>query len=219
MISLTLVAIGAYLLGSVSFAVVVSRLLGLADPRTFGSGNPGATNMLRGGAKLGAVLTLLGDAGKGWLAVAMAGALAAGAGVGAGASPTAGFGAPGPASRTLFLAVASVAVFVGHAYPVFFRFRGGKGVATALGILLALNPLLGLGTLAVWVATMAVTRISSLAALAASIAAPLLAIPLLHDGLLEFTLLGLAIVLVARHRSNIAKLLRGEEKAFRKPGP
>ena len=199
MISLIVLAIAAYLLGSLSFAVVVSRLMGLPDPRTFGSRNPGATNMLRGGNRWAAAWVLLGDALKGWLAVWLTAAVA----IPMGAAPQS-------------LAAVALAVFIGHGYPVFFGFKGGKGVATALGVLLALAPPLGLCTLIVWVSVMAVTRISSLSALCASVAAPLLGLLFLQGGLLRLTVLGMAIILLAHHHSNIRKLLRGEETVFRK---
>jgi glycerol-3-phosphate acyltransferase PlsY len=199
MISLILLATAAYLLGSLSFAVVVSRLMGLPDPRTFGSGNPGATNMLRGGSRWAAAWVLLGDALKGWLAVWFTATVA----IPLGAFPQS-------------LAVVAVAVFIGHGYPVFFGFKGGKGVATALGVLLALNPSLGFCTLIVWLSVMAVTRISSLSALCASVAAPLLGLLFLQDGLMRLTVLGMAFILLAHHHSNIRKLLNGEETVFRK---
>ncbi len=199
MMSLILVAVAAYLIGSLSFAVVVSRFMGLPDPRTFGSKNPGATNILRGGSRWAAALVLLGDAFKGWLAVWFTATVA----LPLGALPQS-------------LAAASLAVFIGHGYPIFFGFKGGKGVATALGVLLALNPMLGLCTSIVWVSVMAVTRISSLSALCASVAAPLLGLLFLQDGLLRLTVLGMAMILLAHHHSNIRKLLNGEETIFRK---
>src|SRR5690606_21303464 len=144
-----------YLMGSVPFAVVVSRAMGLKDPRSFGSGNPGATNVLRGGNKSAAVLTLIGDAAKGWLAVTLA-AWAAQRGL-------------LPESA---IPLAGLAAFLGHLYPLFLGFRGGKGVATALGVLLALQPWLALATAATWLIVALVTRYSSLAAILAAIFAP-----------------------------------------------
>jgi glycerol-3-phosphate acyltransferase PlsY len=146
-----LIVLAAYLLGSVSFAIVVSRVLALPDPRSYGSKNPGATNVLRTGSRLAAVLTLVGDAGKGWLAVWLAGLLA-----------------DGPAAMGLVAPLAALAAFAGHLFPVFHRFRGGKGVATAAGVLVGLNLWLGLATVATWVAFAVFFRISSLAALAGS---------------------------------------------------
>src|ERR1700761_6269965 len=143
-----IVAVVAYLIGSISFAVIVSSAMGLADPRSYGSKNPGATNVLRSGNKLAAVLTLLGDAFKGWLAVWLTQHYAA------------RFGLDDAA-----IALAAIAVFIGHLYPVFFRFKGGKGVATAAGILLAIDPILGLATLATWLIVAFFIRYSSLAAL------------------------------------------------------
>ena len=139
----------SYLLGSVSFAILVSRLRGLGDPRSYGSGNPGATNMLRTGDKRAAALTLIGDAAKGWLAIMVFHALLL----------------PGAASveeANEWLAVAAIAVFLGHLFPVFFQFKGGKGVATALGVLLGLSPLLGVASLVVWLVVFGLSRISRL---------------------------------------------------------
>jgi len=183
----------AYLLGSVSFSIVVSRVFGLPDPRTVGSGNPGATNVLRSGRKAAAALTLLGDAAKGWLVVWLAQRL--------------GF-AP------VYVVSSMVAVFGGHLYPVYYGFKGGKGVATAAGVLLALSPWLGLSVLATWVLTFALSRISSLSALVAAGFAPLFALAFLGLGLFSATVLILAGVLIWRHRSNIRKLLDGTEAGF-----
>lgn len=185
-----ILVLAAYLLGSLSFAVIVSKLMRLPDPRSFGSGNPGATNMLRTGRKSAAVLTLLGDALKGWVAVAGAQVLGADA-------------------HTVLLV--ALAVFVGHLFPVFFRFQGGKGVATALGVLLGLDPWLGLACLATWIATAAVFRISSLAALVAAALAPVYAGLLMGWGDAALTVLALTLLLVYRHKSNLIKLVNGEE--------
>src|SRR6267378_6095840 len=146
----------AYLVGSLSFAIIVSRAFGLPDPRSYGSRNPGATNVLRMGKKLAALLTLIGDGGKGWLAVFLAARYAAGYGVDA-----------------TGVAACAFAVFLGHIFPVFFRFRGGKGVSTAGGILLAIHPWLGLATFATWIVIALLFRYSSLAAVVAAIFAPL----------------------------------------------
>ncbi|NDU85702.1 MAG: glycerol-3-phosphate 1-O-acyltransferase PlsY [Ferrovum sp.] len=196
---LILVALGSYLLGSLSFAVVVSRWMKLPDPRTYGSKNPGATNMLRGGSRAGAALVLLGDGLKGWLAVAL---------VIHGLIPL------GLDNRAV--AVAAVAVFLGHGYPLFFGFKGGKGVATALGVLLALNPLLGLCSMVVWLSVMVVTRISSLSALCASVATPLFGVFFLSSGLLKSTVLLLSLILLLHHHANIRKLISGDETIFRR---
>lgn len=196
--SLVAAVVLSYLVGSISFAVVVSHLMGLADPRTFGSRNPGATNMLRGGSRLGAALVLLGDALKGWVAVWLA----------QWAERVWGL-------DPMVTAGACLGVFLGHGYPVFFGFRGGKGVATALGILLALNVQLGSSTLIVWLSVMAVTRISSLSALCASVAAPLLGLQFLHQNILRATVLVLSLILLAHHHGNIRKLLKGEETVFK----
>ena len=186
--------IAAYLLGSVSFAVITSKLFGLADPRTYGSGNPGATNVLRSGKKAAAALTLFGDAAKGWLAVFLA----------------IHFSPPG-VSFTMLTAAVALAVFIGHLFPVFLRFKGGKGVATALGVLLALNVWVGLGGLATWLFIALVFRYSSLAALAAAFATPVYAVLL---GLPREWVLAsgiMSLLLVWRHKSNIRNLLAGKE--------
>lgn len=182
--------IAAYLLGSVSFAVITSKLFKLPDPRTYGSGNPGATNVLRSGKKAAAALTLLGDAAKGWLAVFMS-----------------------IQFELSVVQVASVAlaVFVGHLYPVFLNFKGGKGVATALGVLLALNGWMGLAALATWLLMAVIFRYSSLAALTAAIGAPVYAALL---GLPQEWVWAsgiLSLLLVLRHKGNIQNLLAGTE--------
>lgn len=186
--------IAAYLLGSISFALVSSKIFGLADPRTYGSGNPGATNVLRSGNKKAALLTLIGDAAKGWVAVWL--------GVHYGSQW--GIGSTG-------IALASIAVFTGHLWPVFARFQGGKGVATALGVLLGVSPLLGLSVLVTWLLAAFIWRYSSLAALISAILAPL------YYGLMAgFDIQFVAIVvmsflLLSRHAKNIVNLLRGKE--------
>ncbi|BBI98624.1 glycerol-3-phosphate acyltransferase [Ferrigenium kumadai] len=184
----------AYLLGSVSFAVLMSKAFGLADPRTYGSGNPGATNVLRSGKKIAAALTLLGDAAKGWIAVVLA----------------IMFGAHSAQGVTT-IALVALAVFLGHLFPVFLKFKGGKGVATALGVLLALNVWLGLAALGTWLVIALVFRLSSLAALVASIGVPVYAMVL---GLPREWVLASAIMsllLIWRHKSNIQNLLAGKE--------
>lgn len=203
MSSLSAVIFLSYLLGSVSFAIVVSRLRGLADPRSYGSGNPGATNMLRSGDKTAAALTLLGDAAKGLLAVVMVRLLFL----------PAAFSLD---EAQLWLAAGAAAVFLGHLYPVFFRFQGGKGVATALGALLGLSPLLGLLVLLVWLLVFGLTRISSLSALAAAVSAPILA-ALPWTGFFQtpvwWAVLLMSLLLLLRHRSNIRDLLSGKERS------
>lgn len=184
----------AYLLGSVSFAVVVSRLMGLADPHTYGSGNPGATNVLRTGNRKAAVLTLIGDAGKGALAVGIGHLLANRFGL-----------------TETTLAWIGLAAFVGHLFPVFHRFAGGKGVATAAGVLLALSPWLGLFTLATWLVVAIFLRYSSLAALVSAVFAPSFAWLLMGPVPALLPLLLMSVLLIARHRSNIGKLLAGQE--------
>ena len=186
------VALGAYLIGSVSFAVLVSRIFALPDPRNYGSRNPGATNVLRTGRKLAAALTLFGDAGKGSLAVFLAARYGAWSEVDA--------------------ATACVGVVLGHIYPLFHRFAGGKGVSTAAGALLALNPWLGLGTITTWLLIAAFFRISSLAALVSAVFAPVFAVMLFDVGHPYFWgVLLVSALLVLRHRSNIANLAAGTE--------
>lgn len=186
--------ITAYLIGSISFAVLMSKAFGLADPRTYGSGNPGATNVLRSGRKAAAVLTLLGDAAKGWLAVMLA-----------------MWFAPHDAQGVMVIALVALAVFLGHIFPVFLKFRGGKGVATALGVLLALSVWLGMAALATWLLVAAVFRYSSLAALVAAAGAPIYAMVL---GLPREWVLATAIMcllLIWRHKGNIQNLMAGKE--------
>ncbi|PLZ03250.1 glycerol-3-phosphate acyltransferase [Burkholderia sp. WAC0059] len=189
-----IVAVLAYLIGSVSFAVIVSAVLGLSDPRSYGSGNPGATNVLRSGNKTAAILTLAGDALKGWLAVWLA----------------ARFG-PRFGLNDEAVALASIAVFLGHLYPVFFRFKGGKGVATAAGVLFAVQPLLGLACVLAWLVVAFAFRYSSLAALAAAVCAPILDALLFGGHLVALAILAMSVLLVWRHRTNISKLMAGTE--------
>ncbi|MFM1950174.1 MAG: putative glycerol-3-phosphate acyltransferase [Pseudomonadota bacterium] len=193
------VVVLSYLLGSLSFAVIVSRIMGLSDPRSYGSKNPGATNVLRSGNKKAAIFTLLFDALKGWLPVFWA--VQHGAAFGLGENTA---------------AAAGVAAFLGHLYPVFFRFQGGKGVATALGVLMGVSPLLGLAIALTWIAVAWFFRYSSLAALLAAILAPVY-YALGGDVLwpLQGPMLGLlclmGIFLVWRHRDNVNRLLAGTE--------
>ncbi len=186
----------AYLIGSISFGIIFSKLFGLPDPRTVGSGNIGATNIARSGKKLPAILTLLGDAFKGWLPVWLA-----------------------LQSNMLMWVVASVglAVFFGHLFPIFHRFKGGKGVATALGVMLAVSPMLALACLLTWLVVFAISRISSLSAITAAAASPFFAAWLLlpyRDYVLM--VLVMALMLIWRHKSNIQKLLAGTESGFGK---
>lgn len=184
----------AYLIGSLSFAVIVSRAMGLPDPRSFGSGNPGATNVLRTGRKAAAVLTLLGDALKGWVAVVLARMLA----------PQLGLGED-------VVLLCALAVFIGHLFPVFFRFRGGKGVATALGVLVGISPWLGLACLATWLLMAGIFRISSLAALTTAVLAPIYAGLLMGWDNKTIAVLVIALMLVYRHKGNLMKLISGQE--------
>ena len=192
-------ALLGYLIGSLSFAVIVSRVMGLNDPRTYGSKNPGATNVLRSGSKAAAIVTLLLDAAKGWLPVALVHWFGQPYGLGEGT-----------------MAMAGLAAFFGHLYPIFFRFVGGKGVATALGVLLGISPMLGLAVAATWLAMAWFFRYSSLASLTAAVAAPILYV--LGDGLAWYlnkgVLLALSVMsllLVYRHAENIGRLARGTE--------
>lgn len=189
-----LFGIAAYLIGSVSFAVVVSKLFGLADPRTYGSKNPGATNVLRSGNKAAAMLTLLGDAVKGWLAVWLAQKY----------GPQYGIEDAG-------IALVAMAVFVGHLWPVFFNFVGGKGVATALGVLLGLNVWLGVATMVTWLVIAYAFRYSSLAALIASVFAPFYYGLLFGTDVKLLAVLAMSCLLVYRHSKNIANLMTGKE--------
>lgn len=184
----------AYLLGSISFAVIVSRAMRLPDPREYGSGNPGATNMLRSGRKAAAVLTLLGDTSKGWVAVVAARALA-----------------PQFGLDDSVVLLCALAVFIGHLFPVFFGFKGGKGVATALGVLVGLNPWLGLACLLTWLLMAGVFRISSLAAVTTAVLAPVYSGLLLGWGSTAIAVLVIALLLVYRHKRNLIKLVNGEE--------
>jgi glycerol-3-phosphate acyltransferase PlsY len=185
----------AYLIGSVSFAVIVSRILGLPDPRSYGSGNPGATNVLRSGKRAAAALTLAGDLLKGVLAVWIAQR----------------FGSSLGAIDSV-AALAGLGVFLGHLYPVFFRFRGGKGVATAAGVLFSFSIPVGLSALAAWAAVFAATRVSSLGALAASLAAPVAAWYFLGWGSLTAVITSMSVLLVWRHRGNIRRLIAQTEE-------
>ncbi|HEY9097594.1 MAG TPA: glycerol-3-phosphate 1-O-acyltransferase PlsY [Thiobacillus sp.] len=198
MTSLLFIAV-AYLMGSLSFAVIVSRVMGLPDPRSFGSGNPGATNVLRSGRKTAAALTLLGDALKGWMAVTLSSWMA-----------------PQFSLSNEIVLLCALAVFIGHLYPIFFSFKGGKGVATALGVLVGLNLWVGLACLATWLLMAAVFRISSLSALATALLAPVYTIVLLGWGNTAQTVLVITLLLVYRHKSNLLNLVSGKEERIDK---
>ncbi|PPD10051.1 MAG: acyl-phosphate glycerol 3-phosphate acyltransferase [Methylotenera sp.] len=187
--------VAAYLIGSIAFGILVSKLFGLPDPRTVGSGNIGATNVARSGKKLPAILTLLGDAFKGWLPVWLA-----------------------LQSGMLMWVVAWVglAVFLGHLFPIFHRFKGGKGVATALGVMLAISLMLGLAALVTWAIVFAISRYSSLAAIVAAVLSPIYAWLLLPYKDYVLLMFVIAVMLVWRHRTNIQKLLAGTEAGFGK---
>ena len=186
--------IAAYLIGSLSFAVIVSKYYGMDDPRTYGSGNPGATNVLRSGKKKAAALTLLGDALKGLVAVVLARCLQ-------------------DALNLSDIAIAAVAVaaLVGHMWPIFFGFKGGKGVATTLGVLLALSPATALVCAAIWLVMAFGFKVSSLAALVATVAAPLVAFWLMPYPSWAWVTVVIAVLVLYRHKSNIQNLLQGKE--------
>lgn len=193
------VTIAAYLIGSLSFAVIVSRIMGLNDPRTYGSKNPGATNVLRSGSKPAAVLTLLLDAVKGWLPVML----------------VRWFGQPYGLEEGTVAAV-GLAAFLGHLWPVFFRFEGGKGVATAAGVLLGISGWLGLAALATWLIIAAFFRYSSLASLVAAVFAPFFyvlggGVAWEMDARIGVAIAIMSGLLVWRHRENISRLLAGKE--------
>ena len=201
-LALLLVVLGGYLLGSVSFAVLVSRLFGLADPRSYGSGNPGATNVLRSGSKVAAFVTLIGDAGKGALAAWL----------------VLRFG-PAWGLDEDAAALTGLAAFVGHLFPLYHRFKGGKGVATFLGVVWVLSPWLGLGICVVWLLVAVFFRYSSAASIASAVVAPFG--HLFFSGL-DVTFLALAamaVLLVMRHRGNIAKLRAGTERKIGQKAP
>ena len=187
--------VAAYLIGSISFGIIFSKAFGLPDPRTVGSGNIGATNIARSGKKLPAILTLLGDALKGWLPVWLA-----------------------LQSNMLMWVVAAIglAVFFGHLYPIYHKFKGGKGVATALGVMLAVLPMLGLACLLTWALVFAISRFSSLSAIVAAALSPVFAWLLLPYKNYVLMVLVMAVMLVWRHKSNIQKLLAGTEAGFGK---
>jgi len=189
-----LAAVAAYLIGSLSFAVIVSRIMGLKDPRTYGSHNPGATNVLRSGSKAAAVLTLLLDAFKGFVPVAFVGLYGERWGLGEGT-----------------VALVGLAAFLGHLWPVFFRFQGGKGVATAAGVLLGMNPWLGLATLLTWLVIAAFFRYSSLASIVSAVFAPFYQLLIWGGGPPAIAITVMGLLLLWRHEGNIRKLLNGTE--------
>lgn len=187
--------VGAYLVGSIAFGILVSKLYGLPDPRTVGSGNIGATNVARSGKKMAAILTLLGDVFKGWFPVWIA-----------------------LQSGMLMWVVSGVglAVFFGHLYPLYHGFKGGKGVATALGVMLAVSSWLGLAALATWLVVFSASRYSSLGAIVAALLAPVYAWYLLPYQDYIFTVVVMSVFLIWRHRTNIQKLIAGTESGFGK---
>jgi glycerol-3-phosphate acyltransferase PlsY len=191
--------LAAYLLGSVPFAVVSSKLFGLADPRSYGSGNPGATNVLRSGNKAAALFTLLGDGAKGWLAVWLARQFGADFGVG-----------------DLGVAAVIVAVFLGHVFPIFLGFKGGKGVATAAGVLLGIHPLFGLMSLATWLVVAFATRYSSLAAVVTALETGVVSWIFLNGAPIAPAVDVVCLLLIWRHQENIRRLMAGTESRIGK---
>jgi glycerol-3-phosphate acyltransferase PlsY len=185
----------AYLIGSVSFAVVVSKLFSLPDPHSYGSGNPGATNVLRTGNKAAAAFTLIGDGAKGWLAVFLAKQFV-------------------PGIEAWLLAAVALAVFVGHLFPVFHRFAGGKGVATAAGIMLAIDWRLAAAAFAVWLVFAVVVKISSVSSIAAAVVGPIAAFYLFGNHPVAWVFVPIAALLIWRHKGNIQKLMTGRETTF-----
>lgn len=192
----------AYLIGSLSFAVLVSRAMGLGDPRSYGSGNPGATNVLRSGNKGAALLTLVLDALKGFMPVWAVAAFGEPFGLGEGTA-----------------AMVGVAAFLGHLWPVFFGFKGGKGVATAAGVLMALNPWLGLATLCTWLIMAYFFRYSSLAAIVSAVFAPFYQLLIWGPGPIAIATGVMGLLLVWRHSANIQKLLDGTESKLGQKAP
>ncbi len=186
--------LAAYLIGSLSFAVIVSRLMGLADPRSYGSGNPGATNVLRSGSRKAAILTLILDALKGWLPVFLVRQFGEPFGLGDGS-----------------VALVGIAAFLGHLWPVFFRFQGGKGVATAAGVLFGFEPLLGVATLATWLIVAVFLRYSSLASIVSAVFAPFYQMLIWGGGPVAGAVTLMGLLLVWRHTANIQKLMKGTE--------
>ncbi len=194
-LALPALVVMAYLMGSISFAIVISKLFGLQDPRKFGSGNPGATNVLRTGNKTAAALTLLGDAAKGWFAVWIAMRMDV---------------------DQATIALVAFAVFIGHLYPIFLKFKGGKGVATALGVLFAVQPWLALATIVTWVLIAVFFKYSSLAAIVAAIFAPLYyvfgsGIAWKSSAPIGVAIAAITLFLLYRHRANISRLIKGTE--------
>ncbi len=189
------VVVAAYLIGSISFAVVISKLFGLPDPHSYGSGNPGATNVLRTGNRTAAALTLLGDGLKGYVAVGVANVLGISWG-----------------DASLCTAGAALAVFLGHLFPIYHRFAGGKGVATAGGIAFALAWQLGLAVSIIWLLAALLSRMASVASLAAAVTAPILGLYILGNWPEAWALFPISALLIWRHRENIRKILAGEER-------
>lgn len=184
----------AYLLGSISFAVIASWVFRLPDPRTFGSMNPGATNVLRSGNKAAAIFTLLGDTGKGWMAVVLAQHFA----------PVWGL-------DNKVIAAVALLVFLGHIWPVFLRFKGGRGVATAVGVVLGLNLWPGILAIITWIIVALIWRFSSLSALVAATFTPVYALIFLGSEISAFVILTISLLVIWRHKSNISNLLAGKE--------
>tara|TARA_B110001469_G_C9590203_1_gene292877 strand:- start:175 stop:762 length:588 start_codon:yes stop_codon:yes gene_type:complete len=195
MINQILLISTAYLIGSLSFGIIISKLLNLSDPRTIGSGNPGATNVMRTGSKIAAILTLIGDIFKAVFVVKIAILINL---------------------SELDLMLVSLAVLIGHTYPIYYNFKGGKGVATALGILLVSNWILALSVIFVWLIIFSIWRYSSLAAISASLALPIISYYLTDMPYIILTNILITFLIVFNHRSNIKNLIKGVEPSFKK---
>jgi len=195
MIYQIIITLIAYLIGSVSFGILASKLFNIADPRTMGSKNPGATNVMRQGNKVAAIFTLLGDMLKATILLLIA--------IFYGASDS-------------LIVLIAVAVMLGHVYPIYYQFKGGKGVATALGILLGISPLLALSVFIIWIIIFFIWKFSSLAAIGATLSSPIIALWIGLSNQLVFLMCILSLIILVRHKSNIKNLLNGTESGFKK---
>ncbi len=203
----SLIIATSYCLGSLSFAVIISQLMKLPNPHTYGSGNPGATNVLRSGNKIAAILTLVLDAAKGWIAVSAVQYVAAYSLLGLSLN-----------QHQWLIALTSLAVFLGHLFPIFYKFKGGKGVATAAGILIAIQPLLGGLTVLTWLSVALIFRYSSLSALISAVFAAIYSFIGLDLSPISLAILTVTVLLIWRHTTNIQNLLAGQEKKIGKIG-
>jgi len=195
MINQIIITLIAYLIGSVSFGILASKLFNIADPRTMGSKNPGATNVMRQGNKVAAIFTLLGDMLKATILLLIAKFYGV--------------------SDSLIVLI-SIALMLGHVYPIYYQFKGGKGVATALGILLGINPVLALSVFIIWIIIFFIWKFSSLAAIGATLSSPIIALWIGLSNQLVFLMCILSLIILVRHKSNIKNLLNGTESGFKK---